>query len=98
MPVYVSKDGYIEEIDADMIGSVAGYLGAGRMNDENQIDREAGIILNKKIGDAVNSGDIVAYIHTNDENKVKGAIQNLEEAFQITQKKVNVTSRVVEII
>ncbi len=98
MPVYVSEDGYIEKIDADRMASIAGYLGAARMNDENEIDRSAGIILNKKIGDTVTSGDIIAYIHTNDESKLKGAVQNLEEAFQITQKKVNITSRVVEII
>lgn len=98
MPVYASNDGYIERIDADMVGSIVAYLGAGRMNDEKEIDRAAGIVLNKKIGDPVNSGDIVAYIHTNVEGKVRGAIQNLEDAFKITKKKVNVTSRVVEIL
>ena len=98
MPVYSSDNGYIEKIDADMVGSIAVYLGAGRMNDEKQIDRTAGIVLNKKIGDVVNSGDILAYIHTNDESKVKGATQNLEDAFQITKRRINPTSRVVEIL
>ncbi len=98
MPVYATDDGFIEKIDADLVGSIAVYLGAGRMKDENEIDRTAGIVLNKKIGDTVNSGDIVAYIHTNDESKLKGATKNLEDAFQITKKKVTPTSRVVEIL
>lgn len=98
MPVYSSEDGYIEKIDADIVGSIAGYLGAGRMNDENKIDRTAGIVLNKKIGDKVEAGEIVAYIHTNDESKVIGATKNLEEAFKVSKKTVKVTSRVVEII
>lgn len=98
MPVYSSEDGYIEKIDADMIGSIAVYLGAGRMSKEDKIDRTAGIVLNKKIGDAVTSGEIVAYIHTNDESKVMGATKNLEDAFKIVKHKVPITSRVVEII
>lgn len=58
----------------------------------------AGIVLNKKIGDEVKSGEIVAYIHTNDESKVMGATKNLAEAFKIVKRKVFPTSRVVEII
>ena len=98
MPVYASDDGYIERIDADYIGSIANYLGAGRMNDENKIDRTAGIVLNKKIGDEVASGEVVAYIHTNDESKVLGATKNLEDAFKISKKKITPKSRVVEIL
>ena len=98
MPVYSSEDGYVEKIDADIVGSIAGYLGAGRINNEKQIDRAAGIVLNKKIGDKVEAGEVVAYIHTNDESKVMGATKNLEEAFKVSKKPVKVTSRVVEII
>lgn len=98
MPVYSADDGYVERIDADMVGSIARYLGAGRMEDERKIDSSAGIVLNKKIGDQVEAGEIVAYIHTNDENKVISATKNLEEAFKISKRPVKVTSRVVEII
>lgn len=98
MPVYSAEDGYIEKISADVVGSISLYLGAGRMGNEREIDRTAGIVLNKKIGDCVNSGEIIAYIHTNDESKVLGATKNLQDAFQITKRKVLPTSRIVEII
>lgn len=98
MPVYASGSGFLKGIDADMVASIAWYLGAGRMNDENKLDRSSGIILNKKIGDTVESGEIVAYIHTNDESKVMGATQNLEQAFQITKRKVVPISRIVEVL
>lgn len=98
MPVYCSEDGYIEKIDADMVGSLAQYLGAGRMNDEKKIDRAAGIVLNKKIGDKVKSGEIVAYIHTNDESKVIGATKNLETAFKISKRPIRTTSKIIQII
>ncbi len=98
MPVYSPDNGYISKIDADLVGSIAVYLGAGRMNDESKIDRTAGIVLNKKIGDSVTAGEIVAYIHTNDANKVKGAAQNLQDAFQIVKRRTYSTSRIVEIM
>lgn len=98
MPVYSSQDGYIEKIDADIIGSLSLYLGAGRMGKESQIDRTAGIVLNKKIGDTVNNGEIIAYIHTNDESKVMGATKNLENAFKIVKRRITPTSRIVEIV
>lgn len=98
MPVYATDEGRVESIDADMVGSISIYLGAGRMKEEIEIDRTAGIVLNKKIGDEVKSGEALAYIHTDDENKILGATQNLREAFKLTNKKVIVKPRVLEII
>lgn len=99
VPVYSTESGNIEKIDADIIGSIARYLGAGRMNDDNEIDKTAGIVLEKKIGDSVESGGVLAYIHTNDENKVLGATQNLKDAFKLTTKKVSAPkSRVLDIM
>ena len=99
VPVYSTDAGNIESIDTDMVGSIARYLGAGRMKDDSEIDKTAGIVLEKKIGDYVESGGVLAYIHTNDENKVLGATQNLKTAFNLTNKKVVVPkSRVLDIM
>lgn len=98
IPVYATDEGNIERIDADMVGSIARYLGAGRMNNDSEINRTAGIQLKKKIGEPVKSGDILAYIHTDDETKVMGATQNLKDAFKLTNKNVVVKSKVLEII
>lgn len=98
VPVYSSGDGFVERIDADMVGSIARYLGAGRMNDDAEINRTAGIVLNKKIGDEVKSGEILAYIHTDDDSKVMGATQNLIDAFVLSNKPVQVKSKVLAII
>jgi pyrimidine-nucleoside phosphorylase len=46
-------------------------LGAGREVKESQIDLAAGIVLNKKVGNEVSKGDVLAYIHSNDESKAK---------------------------
>lgn len=98
IPVYSTDNGFVEKIDADIVGSIARYLGAGRMGKDNEISRTAGIELKKKIGDEVYTGDILAYIHTEDDTKVMGATQNLKDAFKLTDKKVTVKSKVLEII
>lgn len=99
MPVFSESSGYILSIDADMVGSIARYLGAGRMNDEKEINREAGIVLTKKVGDRVESGEAVAYIHTDDEDKVLSASKNLQDAFKFTKNKSDIPkSRIIEIV
>lgn len=98
MPVLSTETGTVEAIDADMVGSIAYYLGAGRMKDEGSINRTAGITLNKKIGDMVTVGETLAYIHTDEDGKINGTTQNLKDAFTITNKKINFKSRVLEIV
>ena len=99
MPVFSESSGYILSIDSDMVGSIARYLGAGRMNDEKEINREAGIVLTKKVGDKVESGEAVAYIHTDDEDKVLSASKNLQDAFKFTKNKSDIPkSRIIEIV
>ena len=98
IPVYATETGNIEKIDADIIGSIAKYLGAGRMKNEEDVDKTAGIVLNKKIGDSVQIGEVMATIHANDEQKALSSTKILEEAFKITTKKIIMGSRIVEII
>lgn len=98
MPVLSTEAGTVESIDSDIIGSVATYLGAGRMKDTGKINRTAGITMNKKIGDTVTVGETLAYIHTEDNSKINGPTQILREAFKLTNKKLNTKSRVLEII
>ena len=98
MPVLSTESGTIESIDADIVGSIAYYLGAGRMKDEEDINRTAGIILNKKIGESVTVGETLAYVHTDEEDKLNGTTQNLAQAYNITTKKINFKSRILEII
>lgn len=98
IPVLSSSDGIVESIDAEMVGSISVYVGAGRMKKEDIIDPLAGIVLNKKSGDAIKVGEPLAYVHTNDESKVKGAVENLKNAFKITNKKVKKQSTILGVI
>ena len=96
LPVFATDSGYISKIDADICGSIARYIGAGRMKLEAEIDNSAGLVLEKKIGDKVQVGEVVAYLHTNDESKAQGAVKNLADAYAYSEKPVKTKSRVLE--
>ncbi|MFD2705388.1 pyrimidine-nucleoside phosphorylase [Salibacterium lacus] len=66
--VKAAQDGYIASIEAEDIGTAASMLGAGRTTKESSIDLAAGIVLHKKIGDAVQRGDVLAVMHCNTDN------------------------------
>lgn len=83
MKVEATRDGIITSLKAEEIGKLSVSLGAGRMKKEDKIENSVGIVLDKKIGDNVKKGDIVAYIHANGENKAKEAVKKLEEIYVI---------------
>jgi pyrimidine-nucleoside phosphorylase len=58
----------VAEIVADEIGTAAMLLGAGRATKESEIDLAVGLMLNKKVGDAVQKGDSLVTIHANRED------------------------------
>ena len=78
-----SNEHKVKEINAEEIGKLACYLGAGRVTKDDKIDPSVGIILNKKVGEEVIEGDFLAYICANDENKMKEAENRLLEIYKI---------------
>lgn len=77
------KNGIINEINAEDIGRVACYLGAGRVEKDDKIDMSAGIVLNKKVHDFIEEDDCLCEVYCNDEKKGLEAVKMLEEIFKI---------------
>ena len=77
------KEGKIYEINAESIGKLASFLGAGRIKKEDKIDMSAGIVLNKKVNDNVKLGEVIATIYTNDEQKAKEAQKEILKIYKI---------------
>lgn len=82
------KSGYISKIEAEEVGVSAMILGAGRETKEDILDLSAGIVLTKKVGDYVNEGDILAYMHLNKEEKLQQAKERFIAAYKIVDDKV----------
>lgn len=60
------ESGYIAKNDVEKIGNASVLLGAGRIRKEDSIDFAAGIIMHKKLGDRVQSGDSICTFYADD--------------------------------
>lgn len=82
VPITTNQAGYVEALEAKTLGIISMKLGGGRQTKEDIIDHSVGIILNKKIGDKVNVGDVLAYMHANSEPS-KELVDELISAYKI---------------
>ena len=73
----------VKRLKAEEIGKLSVYLGGGRIQKEDKIDQAVGIVLNKKVGDKVKKGEIVAYIHANNKEKGEEAVRRLKEIYVV---------------
>ncbi|MBE1554067.1 pyrimidine-nucleoside phosphorylase [Sporosarcina limicola] len=80
--------GYVTKMEADDIGVAAMLLGAGRATKEDEIDFAVGIVLKKKIGDAVQVGEPLAIIHSN--------LENVERSITLIQQHIFIEKQQVE--
>jgi pyrimidine-nucleoside phosphorylase len=67
------RGGYIQEINAQVVGETSVELGAGRMKKGDPIDPAVGIIIHHKVGDRLAQGDALFTIHANDQTKLQAA-------------------------
>lgn len=65
--VVAPKSGYVTHADTEGYGIASLLLGAGRNRKEDSIDYSAGIILNKKTGDRVEKGEVLATLYSNNQ-------------------------------
>ncbi|MEK7748965.1 MAG: thymidine phosphorylase, partial [Bacteroidota bacterium] len=87
LEVKASDRGYIGEIDSLELGLASITLGAGRQRIDESIDSKAGIILKKKVGDSVDTGDAIATLYTEREEILAQARDRVSKAFKIVQTK-----------
>ena len=84
--VPAKEDGYIYKIACDEIGICSLILGGGRETKESEIDLSVGIVLEKKVGDYVKTGESLAYIHANDKQKLAVAKARFYEAYTMSKE------------
>ena len=77
--IRANKEGTIKKIHALEIAKLSYNLGAGRNSKEEQIDYDAGVYLEKEIGDQVKPGDVLMRLYT----KKKLDTINLDKIFEI---------------
>lgn len=70
----------------------------GRMKKEDKIDYTCGIVLERKIGSKVDIGDTLAYIHSNNKEKIEEATLKIKEAYKISERKPEKYKDILNII
>ncbi len=98
IPVVSDQNGWVKELNAEKVGKISIELGAGRKNKQDEIDRRVGMILCKKIGDKVENGECLAYLHANSSENIEEQVQNLKNAYTICSTPVKKEQVIDEIV
>ena len=96
--VLCEEEGFIAKIQTEEIGRISLLLGGGRETKESAIDLTVGLVLNKKRGDKVQKGDVLATIHANDKEKLVQAKDRLRKAYAIVDTAVQNEAIIKDII
>ena len=94
--VVADDSGYIMELPAMEFGLFAMRLGAGRAVKSDHLDFETGIVFEKKVGEAIETGDVIARIYSN-QKITEEVVTEFKKNVRIgnEQKKV---SEIIEVI
>jgi pyrimidine-nucleoside phosphorylase len=81
--VEAAADGYVTNVDAELVGRASMLLGAGRERVDQAIDPAAGIIVDRKPGEPVRAGQPVLTLHYNDASRLDEAVRLARSAIAI---------------
>ena len=92
------RRGYVQSIDTRKIGLCAVRLGAGREKLGDPIDHGAGMLIKKKVGDSVNTGEALAIVFANNLKKARQASQQIRESYEITKRRTRRLKKVLMVV
>ncbi len=75
--------GYLAHLDAEEVGRAALALGAGRATKDAEIDLAAGLVLARRVGDPVRTGDPLATLYAAGEELLDEGAERFLEAVRI---------------
>ena len=81
--IYAVKNGHVASVQCEQVGTACVILGGGRERKEDTVDAAVGIVLHKKVGDAVYIGEPMATVHYNAEARAERAKQMIEQSYRI---------------
>ncbi len=81
--VKAPASGFISSIDCEGVGLAAVALGAGRERVDSVIQPAVGFMLEKKLADPVNEGDVLVQVHYDDPARLEDVSRRLLQAYRI---------------
>ncbi|HEX5415031.1 MAG TPA: pyrimidine-nucleoside phosphorylase, partial [Chloroflexota bacterium] len=73
--------GYVSAIDAGLVGSTMIRLGAGRATKADDVDHAVGASFERKVGAAVQPGDVLCTLHLRSPDQIPGATEAILAAY-----------------
>jgi pyrimidine-nucleoside phosphorylase len=92
------QKGYISRMNAEGIGIAAMLLGAGREKKTDRIDPAVGLILHRRIGSYIETGDSLATLYVNDDTRLKESMDRLLNSIEIENIKPDLSPIVYDVI
>ena len=83
-PVFSPRDGYLQKTDGVALGMAAQRMGAGRASKDDVIDPAVGFVMNKRVGDKVEEGEILFTLYAKDEQSADRAGEEILSALTLT--------------
>ena len=90
--------GYLFAVDTRSIGFASMNLGAGRTNLSDRVDPSAGLMIHKKTGDWIETGEPLCTIYCGRDDQLAAVMIQAKNAFQIGERKAEATPLVRRII
>ncbi|HEV3277267.1 MAG TPA: thymidine phosphorylase [Terriglobia bacterium] len=96
--IVAREDGYVAALEAEAIGVASMRLGAGRERLDSVIDPAAGLVFEKKVGDAVEAGERLCAVYGNDRSRLAEVRARLRAAIRISPEPVPAPPMILESI
>lgn len=95
--VPATETGYVAEIDSLGVAMAAKMVGAGRTTKESPIHLGVGVLLHKKVGDAVKPGETLVELYADDRDHSE-AVDTLKAAFTYSAQPVTPPPLIEEVL
>ena len=86
--VEAPRGGVIQRMDCKAVGVAVWRLGAGRARKEDDVSYGAGALVEARVGDRIEAGQPLLVLHTDDPDRVQGALDALDGAIDIGDERV----------
>lgn len=87
--------GWVQTINCEQVGIASLVLGGGREKKEDSIDPAVGIVLHKKIGDAIGENEPICTLYYNSEARLSEAESLIHSSYNIGREKAQTQGKLI---
>lgn len=93
--VHSQTAGHVQTINCEQVGVASLVLGGGREKKEDSIDPAVGIVLHKKVGDAVRENEPICTLHYNADARLTEAESLIHSSYAISASRTTASAKLI---